>query len=79
MNAEYWKGFHDGKRAGKRETEEKAEREAREKAAQLLAFYLESLKDVPGIGPKLWERIVEHINTIDVRKGGDNGKWVHNR
>jgi hypothetical protein len=69
MNPDYWRGFHDGKRAGKRETEEKAEREAREKAAQLLAFYLESLKEVPGIGPKTWQRIVEHINTVDVREG----------
>lgn len=69
MNAEYWKGFHDGKRAGKRETEEKAEREAREKAAGVLAFYLESLKEVKGIGDTLYQRIVEHINTVDVRKG----------
>lgn len=61
MNPDYWRGFHDGKRAG--------EKEAREKAAHVLAFYLESLKDVPGIGPVLWQRIVEHINTVDVRKG----------
>jgi hypothetical protein len=57
MNAEYWRGFHDGQKHGEK------------KAAELLAFYLESLKDVPGIGPVLWQRIVEHINTIDVRKG----------
>jgi hypothetical protein len=57
MNADYWRGFRDG------------QEHERKKAAELLAFYLESLKDVPGIGPVLWQRIVEHINTIDVRKG----------
>jgi recombinational DNA repair protein RecR len=57
MNADYWKGFRDGQEHGEK------------KAAELLAFYLESLKEVPGIGPKTWQRIVEHINTIDVRKG----------
>jgi recombinational DNA repair protein RecR len=57
MNAEYWRGFRDG------------QEHERKKATELLAFYLESLKDVPGIGPKTWQRIVEHINTIDVRKG----------
>jgi hypothetical protein len=65
MNPDYWRGFNDGKRAG--------EKEAREKAAQLLAFYLESLKEVPGIGPKTWQRIVEHINTVDVRRGKSDG------
>jgi recombinational DNA repair protein RecR len=59
MNADYWKGFRDG------------QEHERKKAAELLAFYLESLKEVPGIGPKTWQRIVEHINTVDVRKGRD--------
>ncbi|AKM19819.1 hypothetical protein GARCT_02568 [Geobacillus sp. 12AMOR1] len=57
MNPDYWRGFHDG------------QEHERKKAAELLAFYLESLKEVPGIGPVLWQRIVEHINTVDVRKG----------
>ncbi len=61
MNRWYWEGFRDGKRS--------VEKEAREKAAQVLAFYIESLKNVPGIGPKTYQRIVQHINTIDVRKG----------
>lgn len=61
MNPDYWRGFHDGKRAG--------EKEAREKAAHVLAFYLESLQEVKGIGDTLYQRIVEHINTIDMRKG----------
>jgi hypothetical protein len=67
MNAEYWKGFRDG------------QEHERKKAAELLAFYLESLKEVKGIGDTLYQRIVEHINTVDVRKDSDNGKWVHNR
>jgi hypothetical protein len=57
MNAEYWRGFRDG------------QEHERKKAAELLAFYLESLKEVPGIGDTLYQRIVEHINTVDVRKG----------
>jgi hypothetical protein len=57
MNAEYWKGFRDG------------QEHERKKAAELLAFYLESLKEVKGIGDTLYQRIVEHINTVDVRKG----------
>ena len=57
MNAEYWKGFRDG------------QEHERKKAAELLVFYLESLKEVPGIGDTLYQRIVEHINTVDVRKG----------
>jgi hypothetical protein len=57
MNAEYWKGFRDGQEHGEK------------KAAELLAFYLESLKEVKGIGDTLYQRIVEHINTVDVRKG----------
>jgi hypothetical protein len=57
MNAEYWKGFRDG------------QEHERKKAAELLAFYLESLKEVKGIGDALYQRIVEHINTIDVRRG----------
>jgi hypothetical protein len=57
MNAEYWKGFRDG------------QEHERKKAAELLAFYLESLKEVKGIGDTLYQRIVEHINTVDVRRG----------
>jgi hypothetical protein len=57
MNAEYWKGFRDG------------QEHERKKAAELLAFYLESLKEVKGIGDTLYQRIVEHINTVDVREG----------
>jgi len=57
MNAEYWKGFAAG------------QEHERKKAAELLAFYLESLKEVKGIGDTLYQRIVEHINTVDVRKG----------
>ncbi|MED5042511.1 hypothetical protein P9848_11185 [Geobacillus stearothermophilus] len=57
MHPEYWRGFRNG------------QEHERKKAAELLAFYLESLKEVPGIGPVLWQRIVEHINTVDVRKG----------
>jgi hypothetical protein len=57
MNAEYWKGFRDG------------QEHERKKAAELLAFYLDSLKEVKGIGDTLYQRIVEHINTVDVRKG----------
>lgn len=60
MNPDYWRGFNDGKRAG--------EKEAREKAAGVLAFYIESLREVKGIGDALYQRIVEHINTIDVRE-----------
>lgn len=58
MNADYWRGFHDGKRAG--------EKEAREKAAQVLAFYIETLREVPGIGEKTYQKIVQHINTVTV-------------
>jgi hypothetical protein len=57
MNADYWKGFRDG------------QEHERKKAAELLAFYLGSLKEVKGIGDTLYQRIVEHINTVDVRKG----------
>ena len=61
MNAEYWKGFRDG------------QEHERKKAAELLAFYLESLKEVKGIGDTLYQRIVEHINTVDVRRGKGDG------
>jgi hypothetical protein len=57
MNADYWRGFRDG------------QEHERKKATELLAFYLESLKEVKGIGDTLYQRIVEHINTVDVRKG----------
>ncbi|WP_199425784.1 hypothetical protein [Thermaerobacillus caldiproteolyticus] len=57
MNSkEYWLGFQAG------------QEHERKKSAELLLFYLESLKEVKGIGPVLWQRIVEHINTIDVRE-----------
>lgn len=58
MNPDYWRGFHDG------------QEHERKKAAQVLAFYIESLRDVKGIGDALYQRIVEHINTVDVRKDG---------
>lgn len=58
MNADYWRGFHDG------------QEHERKKAAQVLAFYIESLREVKGIGDALYQRIVEHINSVDVRKGG---------
>jgi len=57
MNPDYWRGFHDG------------QEHERKKAAELLAYYLESLKEVKGIGDTLYQRIVEHINTVDVRMG----------
>lgn len=68
MNPDYWRGFN----AGMKEAEKKASMAA----AQVLAFYIESLKNVPGIGPKTYQRIVQHINTIDVGKGGvkENGR-----
>lgn len=56
MHPEYWRGFRDG------------QEHERKKAAQVLAFYIESLRDVKGIGDALYQRIVEHINTIDVRE-----------
>ncbi|NNV07165.1 hypothetical protein ETC03_12320 [Geobacillus sp. MMMUD3] len=55
MNPEYWRGFHDG------------QEHERKKAAALLSFYLESLKEVKGVGPKVWERMVEHINKVEVK------------
>jgi len=57
MNKEYWRGFRDG------------QEHERKKAAQVLACYIESLRGVKGIGPALYQRIVEHINKVDVRKG----------
>lgn len=57
MNPDYWRGFRDG------------QENERKKAAQVLAFYIESLREVKGIGDTLYQRIVEHINTVDVRKG----------
>lgn len=58
MNADYWSGFRDG------------QEHERKKAAKVLSFYLESLREVKGIGDALYQRIVEHINTVDVRNGG---------
>jgi recombinational DNA repair protein RecR len=54
MNADYWKGFRDGQKHGEK------------KAAELLAFYLESLKEVPGIGEKTYQKIAQHINTVSI-------------
>jgi hypothetical protein len=65
MNADYWRGFHDG------------QEHERKKAAQVLAFYIESLRDVKGIGDALYQRIVEHINTVDVRKNEKVRKGVY--
>ncbi|OQP13167.1 hypothetical protein IC805_05090 [Geobacillus thermoleovorans] len=66
MHPEYWRGFRDG------------QEHERKKAAQVLAFYIESLRDVKGIGDALYQRIVEHINTIDVRerKSDESSKAV---
>jgi hypothetical protein len=55
MNRDYWLGFRDG------------QEHERKKTAALLSFYLESLKEVKGVGPKVWERIVEHINKVEVK------------
>jgi recombinational DNA repair protein RecR len=54
MNADYWRRFHDG------------QAHERKKAAQVLAFYIESLKNVPGIGEKTYQKIVQHINTVSI-------------
>lgn len=63
MNPDYWRGFNDGKRAG--------EKEARKKAAKVLAFYIESLREVPGIGEKTYQKIVQHINTVSITKNNN--------
>ena len=65
MNADYWRGFRDG------------QEHERKKAAQVLAFYIESLREVKGIGDTLYQRIVEHINTVDVRKNEKVRKGVY--
>ncbi|MED5050616.1 hypothetical protein P9850_01865 [Anoxybacillus rupiensis] len=57
MNAEYWRGFRDG------------QEHERKKAAQVLKCYIESLQEVKGIGPALYARIVEHINSVNVKGG----------
>ncbi|MBB5324664.1 recombinational DNA repair protein RecR [Anoxybacillus tepidamans] len=59
MNADYWRGFHDG------------QAHERKKAAQVLAFYIESLKNVPGIGEKTYQKIVQHINTVSITKNNN--------
>jgi L-amino acid N-acyltransferase YncA len=55
MNRDYWLGFAAG------------QEHERKKAAALLSFYLESLKEVKGIGDTLYQRIVEHINSVEVK------------
>lgn len=67
MNTDYWKGFAAG------------QEHERKKLSALLAFYLESLKDVPGIGPKTWQRIVEHINSIDVRERKEDVRKIQRK
>ena len=60
MKADYWRGFRDG------------QEHERKKAAQVLAFYIESLREVKGIGAVLYQRIVEHVNTVDITKAKTN-------
>lgn len=60
MNPDYWRGFRDG------------QEHERKKAAQVLAFYIESLREVKGIGDTLYQRIVEHVNTVDITKAKTN-------
>ena len=60
MNADYWRGFRDG------------QEHERKKAAKVLAFYIESLREVKGIGDTLYQRIVEHVNTVDITKTKTN-------
>ena len=56
MNADYWRGFRDG------------QEHERKKAAKVLAFYIESLREVTGIGEKTYQKIVQHINTVSITK-----------
>ena len=60
MNADYWRGFRDG------------QEHERKKAAKVLAFYIESLREVTGIGDTLYQRIVGHVNTVDITKAKTN-------
>jgi len=59
MNQDYWRGFHDG------------QEHERKKAAQVLAFYIESLREVKGIGEKTYQKIVQHINTVSITKNNN--------
>ncbi|WP_297988242.1 hypothetical protein [uncultured Anoxybacillus sp.] len=59
MNADYWRGFRDG------------QEHERKKAAQVLAFYIETLREVPGIGEKTYQKIVQHINTVSITKNNN--------
>ena len=59
MNADYWRGFRDG------------QEHERKKAAQVLAFYVESLREVKGIGEKTYQKIVQHINTVSITKNNN--------
>ena len=52
---EYWQGFLAG------------QKEERKKSVELLRIYIESLKDVQGIGPKTYQKIVQHINTVNIK------------
>jgi hypothetical protein len=56
VNADYWRGFRDG------------QEHERKKAAKVLAFYIESLREVKGIGEKTYQKIVQHINTVSITK-----------
>jgi len=59
MNPDYWRGFRDG------------QEHERKKAAQVLAFYIESLREVKGIGEKTYQKIVQHINTVSITKNNN--------
>lgn len=59
MNADYWRGFRDG------------QEHERKEAAQVLAFYIESLREVTGIGEKTYQKIVQHINTVSITKNNN--------
>lgn len=59
MNADYWRGSRDG------------QEHERKKAAKVLAFYIESLREVPGIGEKTYQKIVQHINTVSITKNNN--------
>ncbi len=59
MNPDYWRGFRDG------------QEHERKKAAQVIAFYIESLREVQGIGEKTYQKIVQHINTVSITKNNN--------
>ncbi|MGJ7034502.1 hypothetical protein [Anoxybacillus eryuanensis] len=56
MNTDYWKGFSAG------------QAHERERAVQLVKLYIESLRDVRGVGDVLYNRIIQHVNTADIKE-----------